>query len=109
MGVAAGAPIPEGLNDTLNRLLAGTEEISGAKFDSLLQGSGTLTHFEELSTIDELKTETGNVDLGQVLVAVLSGRDEETMNNARRLISFLTAVEARALHRYTNGSQTNML
>jgi hypothetical protein len=98
--VVAGNPVDQELGRSLQDFLAGVEGETNA-IDHL-QASKAWTHFEELSTVDELKNETGAHDLGNVVSAVLRGvSDEVRRQNARRLIGFLTAVEGRALQHYT--------
>ena len=65
----------------------------------------TWTHFEDLSTVDEVEKETGTQDLAEVVSAVLGQPNDLSRENAKRLISFLTAVEGRALQRYTESTE----
>lgn len=108
--VAAGDPIDQALGDSLHKLLAGTERGGeAAQFVTHLQTSGAWTYFEELSTVDELKNETGTVDLGAVVTSVLGDANEESRRrNAKRLIGFLTAVESRALQHYTDSMEPQL-
>ncbi|MGO9337625.1 MAG: hypothetical protein ACLPLR_13085 [Terriglobales bacterium] len=103
--VASGHPVNTKLADFLKRLLAGVDQKCGDAFVSHLQGSGTWTHFEELSTVDEVEKETGTQDLAEVVSAVLGQPNDLSRENAKRLISFLTAVEGRALQRYTESTE----
>jgi len=98
--VVSGNPVDQELGQSLQDFLAGIE--GKTNFVDHLQASSAWTHFEELSTVDELKNETGADDLSSVVSAVLKGvSDEAHRQNARRLIDFLTAVEGRALQHYT--------
>lgn len=103
--VADGSPVPKDLEETLVGLLAGAEPAEHDRFVSHLQASAPWTNFEELSTIDELKSETGTTDLSLVLTTVLREHGDTARQSAKRLIDFLTAVEARALQRYTESTE----
>ena len=103
--VASGQPVDPKLGDFLKRLLAGVDRESGDAFVSHLQESGAWTHFEELSTVDEVEKETGTHDLAELVSAILGQANDLSRENARRLISFLTAVEGRALQRYSESTE----
>jgi hypothetical protein len=104
--VATGNPVDADLDSILNKLLASTGREGNANFVSHLQATGAWTFFEELSTVDELKDELGFNDLGEVVVSVLRDASAEVRGQqAKRLISFLTAVEGRALQRYTDSME----
>jgi hypothetical protein len=103
--VASGRPLDPKLGDFLKRLLAGMDQECGDAFVSHLQESGAWTHFEELSTVDEVEKETGIQDLAELVSAILGQVNDLSRENAKRLISFLTAVEGRALQRYTESTE----
>ncbi len=103
--VATGEPLGHDLDNSLHKLLLGTQSEGEEQFLTHLQGSGDWTHFEELSTVDELKNETGT-DLGEVISSVLNNTNEEArLQSARHLIAFLMAVEGRALQQYTDSME----
>jgi hypothetical protein len=104
-GFASGQSLDRELGAYLKSLLAGVDQKSGSDFVSHLQESGAWTHFEELSTVEEIERETGTSDLVVVVSSILSEADEASRENVKRLISFLTAVEGRALQRYTESTE----
>lgn len=105
-GVTAGNPVEHDLGDSLNKLLAGVSSTDDATLVKRLEASGAWTRFEELSTLDEVKAETGTNGLDEVVSSVLNDQNEELrVQNAKLLIQFLTAVEGRALQRYTDSME----
>jgi hypothetical protein len=94
----------------LHKLLAGTDPEGTPSFVNHLEAPGAWTYFEELSTVDELKRETGTNDLSQIVSSVLTPKDQESQSlDAKRLISFLTAVEGRALQRYADSTEMQFI
>jgi hypothetical protein len=105
-GVADGVPVGPELEESLRKLLAGVSSVSDAAFVTRLEASGAWTRFEELSTLDEVKAETGTDDLSGVVSSILSDPGERSRSqSAKLLIRFLTAVEGRALQRYTDSME----
>ncbi len=106
-GVANGNPMDRDLDDSLKKLLAGVSSTDDATLVKRLEASGAWTRFEELSTLDEVKAETGTDGLDEVVSSVLNDRNTELqIQNAKLLIRFLTAVEGRALQHYTDSMET---
>jgi hypothetical protein len=104
--VADGVPVGPELEESLRKLLAGVSSVSDAAFVTRLEASGAWTRFEELSTLDEVKAETGRDDLSRVVSSILSDQGEQSRTqSAILLIRFLTAVEGRALQRYTDSME----
>jgi hypothetical protein len=104
--MTTGLPVEPDLDDSLKKLLAGVSSTGDAAFVKRLEASGSWTRFEELSTLDEVKAETGTDGLSEIVSSILSDRNEELrIQNAKRLIRFLTAVEGRALQRYTDSME----
>jgi hypothetical protein len=94
------------LDKSLRKLLAGVSSTDDAALVKRLEASGAWTRFEELSTLDEVKAETGTDHLEQIVSSVLNERNVELRaQNAKRLIRFMTAVEGRALQRYTDSME----
>jgi hypothetical protein len=105
-GVTTGLPVKPDLNASLKKLLAGVTSAGDSAFVKRLEASGAWTRFEELSTLDEVKAETGTDGLSEIVSSVLNDRNEELrIQNAKLLIRFLTAVEGRALQRYTDSME----
>jgi hypothetical protein len=105
-GVTTGLPARPDLNASLKKLLAGVTSAGDLGSVKRLEASGAWTRFEELSTLDEVKAETETNDLGEIVSSVLSAPSEELrIQNAKRLIRFLTAVEGRALQHYTDSME----
>ena len=106
--VVQGHPLNDDLEDTLKRLLAGTGSEGDAAFLNYLQASSAWTSFEELSTVDELSNELG-ANVGEIVSAVLTPDTEESRTRyPKKLIGFLTAVEGRALQRYTDSVEARL-
>ena len=105
--VVAGQPLNAELNVYLKQLIAGTDQ-DRSNFASHLQASGAWTHFEELSTIEEIEKETQTHDLVNLVQSVIRGSADGSQGNAMRLIGFLTAVEGRALQRYSELTELRM-
>ena len=104
--VASGQAVGPELDVYLKSLLAGVDQQSGTDFVSHLQESHAWTHFEELSTVEEVEKETGTLDLANLVSSIiLNETDDMSRENVKRLISFLTAVEGRALERYTESTE----
>lgn len=104
--VAAGGPLGRDLGKTLRKLLAGVSSTGEAAFVKRLEASGAWTRFEELSTLDEVKEETGTDHLDEIVSSVLNdGNGEARARNAKLLIQFLIAVEGRALQRYSDSME----
>ena len=104
--ISPGSPVEPGLDESLKKLLAGVADEGGTAFVSQLDASGAWTRFEELSTLDEVRAETGTKRLGEIVSSILNDRNEELrIQNAKLLIRFLTAVEGRALQRYTDSME----
>ena len=102
-GVTSGLPVKPDVNASLKKLLAGVTSAGDLGFVKRLEASGAWTRFEELSTLDEVKAETGTNDLGEIVSSVLNDPSEELrIQNAKLLIRFLIAVEGRALQHYTD-------
>ncbi|MGP8173842.1 MAG: hypothetical protein ACLP7O_04760 [Terracidiphilus sp.] len=90
----------------MKKLLAGVSSTGEAEFVKRLEASGAWTRFEELSTLDEVKAETGTDGLDEIVSSVLNDQNEELrIRNAKLLIRFLTAVEGRALQHYTDSME----
>ncbi|MGA3264318.1 MAG: hypothetical protein ABSC47_09765 [Terracidiphilus sp.] len=105
-GVTAGNPVDRDLDKSLRKLLAGVSSTGDTAFVKRLEASGAWTRFEELSTLDEVKAETGTDSLDEIVSSILSNQNEELkIQNAKLLIRFLTAVEGRALQRYTDSME----
>jgi hypothetical protein len=104
--VTTGSPVEPDLDKSLRKLLAGVSPTDNTAFVKRLVASGAWTRFEELSTLDEVKAETGTDHLEQIVSSVLSERNVELRaRNAKLLIRFLTAVEGRALQHYTDSME----
>ena len=104
--VTTGSPVEPDLDKSLRKLLAGVSSTDDAALVKRLEASGAWTRFEELSTLDEVKAETGTDHLEQIVSSVLNERNVELRaQNAKRLIRFMTAVEGRALQRYTDSME----
>jgi hypothetical protein len=104
--VATGGPVDGNLDSSLRKLLAGVSSIGEAASVKRLEASGAWTRFEELSTLDEVKAETRMDHLDEVVSSVLNGGNPELQaQNAKLLMQFLTAVEGRALQRYTDSME----
>jgi hypothetical protein len=104
--VTTGLPVKPDLDDSLKKLLAGVSSTDDAALVKRLEASGAWTRFEELSTLDEVKAETGTEGLDEIVSSVLNGLNaEERIQNAKLLIRFLTAVEGRALQHYTDSME----
>jgi len=94
------------LDDSLQKLLAGVSLTDETALIKRLEASGAWTRFEELSTLDEVKAETGTDHLEEIVSSVLNDRNAEMqIQNVKRLMRFLTAVEGRALQRYTDSME----
>lgn len=105
-GLTLGGAVGPDLDSSLQKLLAGVSSESNTTFVNSLESSGAWTRFEELSTLDEVKAETGIEGLGEIVSSVLSeGSEELRTQNAKHLIRFLTAVEGRALQHYTDSME----
>ena len=104
--VASGSPVKPDLDDSLQKLLAGVSLTDETALIKRLEASGAWTRFEELSTLDEVKAETGTDHLEEIVSSVLNDRNAEMqIQNVKRLMRFLTAVEGRALQRYTDSME----
>jgi hypothetical protein len=104
--VTTGSPMESDLDDSLKKLLAGVSLTDDAALVKRLEASGAWTRFEELSTLDEVKAETGTDHLEEIVSSILNDRNAELrIQNAKRLIRFLTAVEGRALQHYTDSME----
>lgn len=103
--VVSGHPVDQTLSIFLKRLLAGVDQECSTDFVSHLQETGTWTHFEELSIVDEVEKETEIQDLAQIVSSILNQAHDLNPDNAKKLIGFLTAVEGRALQRYTESTE----
>jgi hypothetical protein len=104
--VATGDPVDRDLDKSLRKLLVGVTSTGESAFVKRLEASGAWTRFEELSTLDEVKAETGTDHLDEIVSSVLNGRNPRLRaQNATLLIQFLTAVEGRALQRYTDSME----
>jgi hypothetical protein len=105
-GVTNGDPVERDLDASLKKLLAGVSSSADTAFAKRLVASGEWTRFEELSTLDEVKAETGTDGLDDVVSSVLNDQNVELrVQNAKLLIQFLTAVEGSALQRYTDSME----
>lgn len=108
--VTMGSAVDPDLDAVLHKLLASTDPVGNPSFVTHLEATGAWTYFEELSTVDELKQETGTTDLGEIVSSVLTPRNEEVrVQSAKRLINFLTAVEGRALQRYADATEMQFI
>ncbi len=104
--VTTGNPVEHDLEESLKKLLAGVSTTGDAVSVKRLEASGAWTRFEEVSTLDEVKAETGTDGLGEIVSSILTDQNEVLrVQSARLLIRFLTAVEGRALQRYTDSME----
>jgi hypothetical protein len=104
--VTTGSPVEPDLDKSLRKLLAGVSSAGEAAFVKRLEASGAWTRFEELSTLDEVRDETGTDHLDEIVSSILNDRNAEMRAwNAKLLIRFLTAVEGRALQHYTDSME----
>lgn len=106
--VASGQSVGQELCVYLKSLVAGVDQQGGADFVSHLQGNNAWTHFEELSTVEEIEKETETQDLVNLVSSIITETDNMSREKVKRLISFLTAVEGRALQRYTESTELRM-
>jgi hypothetical protein len=74
-----------------------------------LQAAGGNVSFEEVSALEELLPQFAEVDLARAFRSVLgdAGADEKKAE-ARIIVSFLGAVESKALQRYSDSLQPQM-
>ena len=104
--VATGSPVKPDLDDSLKKLLAGFSLTDETALVKRLEASGAWTRFEELSTLDEVKAETRTDQLEEIVSSIRNDLDAESrIKNAKLLMRFLTAVEGRALQRYTDSME----
>jgi hypothetical protein len=115
-----------GAMDSVRRVVSG-EALSGhfsdalQRFFSILlidKATGVVNHlqeadgsvsFEEVSALEELLPQFAEVDLARAFKSVLGDSDpEEKKAEARIIVSFLGAVESKALQRYNDAIQPQL-
>jgi len=66
-----------------------------------LQADSSFEHFEQIQTLDEVKTALDDKDLVEKLEGVLNARSARVQReNAKYAIKFFSKLEGRALHHY---------
>lgn len=108
-GVVSGQPVGEELSSTLGRLLSGFQSQQRPNFLAHLQAGGPASSFEELATLSALYSVFEAQNVAATFSDVLDNNDEAVRRaSAKRLISFLGAVESKALNYYSQALQQQM-
>jgi hypothetical protein len=104
--VVGGQPVGEELSSALDRLLSGFKLQQGPNYLAQLQAGAPASSFEELSTLAALYAKFKAENVANTFSDVLSNGDEVTRReSAKKLISFLGAVESKALNYYSQALQ----
>jgi hypothetical protein len=108
-GVVGGQPVGEELSSTLGRLKSAFESQQGPNFLAHLQAGGPASSFEEMSTLAALYSVFESEKVADTFSDVLNNNDEVARGqSAKKLISFLGAVESKALNYYSQALQHQM-